>query len=40
LAIGAIFAGLIADAAGIVFAIWGVATITAASGVVFIRMRE
>lgn len=39
-AIGAIVAALIADAAGIVFAIWGVAAITAACGVVFIRMRE
>jgi MFS family permease len=40
-AIGAIVAGLIADAAGIASAIWVVAVITAASGVVVqIRMRE
>jgi MFS family permease len=40
-AIGAIVAGLIADAAGIASAIWVVAGITAASGlVVLIRMRE
>jgi hypothetical protein len=31
---------LIADAAGTVFAIWGVAAIAAASGVVLIRMQE
>ena len=40
-AIGAIVAGLIADAAGIAAAIWVVAAITAASGVVaLVRMRE
>jgi len=40
-AVGAIVAGLIADAAGIASAIWVVAVITAASGVVvLIRMRE
>ncbi|HEV8696056.1 MAG TPA: MFS transporter [Candidatus Limnocylindrales bacterium] len=40
-AAGAIVAGLIADAAGIASAIWVVAAITAASGVVvLIRMRE
>ena len=40
-AIGAIIAGFIADAAGIASAIWVVAAITAASGVVvLIRMRE
>ncbi len=40
-AIGAIVAGLIADAAGIASAIWVVAAITAGSGViVLIRMRE
>jgi MFS family permease len=40
-AIGAIVAGLIADAAGIASAIWVVAAVTAGSGiVVMIRMRE
>jgi MFS family permease len=40
-AIGAIVAGLIADAAGIASAIWVVAAVTAGSGiVVLIRMRE
>jgi MFS family permease len=40
-AIGAIVAGLIADAAGIAAAIWMVAAVTASSGiVVFLRMRE
>jgi MFS family permease len=40
-ALGAIVAGLIADAAGIASAIWVVAAVTAASGaVVLIRMRE
>ena len=40
-AVGAIVAGIIADAAGIKSAIWVVAVITAASGlVVLIRMRE
>jgi MFS family permease len=40
-AIGAVVAGVIADAAGIASAIWVIAAITAGSGVVvFIRMRE
>jgi MFS family permease len=40
-AVGAILAGVIADAAGITAAIWAVAALTAASGlVVAIRMYE
>jgi MFS family permease len=40
-AAGAILAGLIADAAGMVAAIWAIALLTAASGVVvLVRMRE
>jgi len=40
-AVGAIVAGVIADAAGIAAAIWVVALITAGSGIiVLIRMRE
>jgi MFS family permease len=40
-AAGAIVAGVIADAVGMVFAIWVVAAITAASGlIVLVRMRE
>jgi predicted MFS family arabinose efflux permease len=40
-AVGAIVSGVIADAAGIPAAIWAVAALTAASGlVVLVRMRE
>ena len=40
-AVGAIIAGVVADAAGIHAAIWAVAIITAGSGlIVIVRMRE
>jgi predicted MFS family arabinose efflux permease len=40
-AVGAIVAGLVADAAGIASAIWVVAVVTAGSGIIVLgRMRE